>query len=161
MEEYILTFKEIRRTDVQAAGGKGANLGEMVSAGIPVPEGGVLCANAYDRFIKDNRIDVDALLRDSVSEQEASDKIRSQIIDASIPADIEGEIRAFYQSLGEQARVAVRSSATAEDLEDASFAGQQETYLNVRSEESLLLKVKECYASPWGVRAIHYRGASG
>lgn len=161
MAEYIKTFYEIRKTDVEAAGGKGANLGEMVSAGIPVPDGGVLCADAYNAFISDNNIDIHGMLKENTSEQEASEKIKSLILNAEIPAEIESEIRAFYGSLGEQVRVAVRSSATAEDLEDASFAGQQETYLNVRSEETLLSKIKECYASLWGVRAIHYRGASG
>ncbi|MBQ9663555.1 MAG: phosphoenolpyruvate synthase [Oscillospiraceae bacterium] len=161
MEKYMLSFREIRKEDVPVAGGKGANLGEMAAAGIPVPEGGVLSAAAYDRFLRENHIDIEALLRSAASEQEASEQIRSRILSAAIPAEIEDEVRAFYRALGAGARVAVRSSATAEDLADASFAGQQETYLNVVSEEALLSKIRECYASLWSVRAIHYRAASG
>ena len=161
MAKYILPFSEIRKADVATAGGKGANLGEMVAAGIPVPEGAVLSAAAYDRFVLENDIDAAALLRDSASEQAASDAIRALIRGARLPGDIESELRRYYRSLGEGARVAVRSSATAEDLEDASFAGQQETYLNIQSESELIARVKACYASLWGVRAIHYRAASG
>ena len=161
MAKYILSFRDIRKSDVAIAGGKGANLGEMTAAGIPVPEGAVLCAAAYDRFVRENGIDAAELLQKSASEEEASEAIRRRILSASLPGDIRSEVLEFYRSLGDGARVAVRSSATAEDLEDASFAGQQETYLNVCSEDVLLEKVKACYASLWGARAIHYRRASG
>ena len=161
MKKYIYPFSEIRRTDVSSAGGKGANLGEMVHAGIPVPAGAVLCAAAYDLFIENSRIDTDRILGSTSSEKEASEKIRSLILSSALPDEISDEVRAFYRSLGDNERVAVRSSATAEDLADASFAGQQETYLNVRSEDELLLKIRECYASLWGVRAIHYRRRAG
>lgn len=161
MSKYIYPFNEIRKTDVATAGGKGANLGEMVCAGIPVPTGAVLCAAAYDLFLENNRIDVNQILGSTSSEKDASEKIRSIILASEMPDEINAEVRAFYHFLGENGRVAVRSSATAEDLEDASFAGQQETYLNVRSESELLLKIKQCYASLWGVRAIHYRRQSG
>ena len=161
MAKYIIPFNDIRKTDVLSAGGKGANLGEMASNGMPVPEGGVLCAEAYDLFIERNGIDVNSVLKSSSTEKEASEKLKSLILSAEIPNEIKSEVIGFYGSLGENARVAVRSSATAEDLEDASFAGQQETHLNVRTEKTLLEKIKECYASLWGVRAIHYRNESG
>ncbi|MBQ8093066.1 MAG: phosphoenolpyruvate synthase [Clostridia bacterium] len=156
---YIVPFKDIRRTDVATAGGKGANLGEMVSAGIPVPDGAVLVADAYELFMQENGIDPDML--SGKDEEDTSQMIRSRILQADIPQKIRDEICAFYRSLGAGARVAVRSSATAEDLEDASFAGQQETYLNVSSEAMLLYSVRACYASLWGTRAMHYRAASG
>lgn len=161
MSALIVPFHEIRKTDVALAGGKGANLGEMTAAGIPVPAGAVLCAAAYDLFMERGQIDVGLILHNASSEKEASEKIRHQILEAEMPGEIVSEVSVFYRSLGENARVAVRSSATAEDLEDASFAGQQETYLNVRSEDVLLQKIKECYASLWGIRAIHYRRQSG
>ena len=161
MAKYIIPFNEIRKTDVLSAGGKGANLGEMASNGMPVPDGGVLCAEAYDLFIERNGIDVNSVLKSSSTEKKASKKLKKLILSAEIPNEIKSEVMGFYGSLGENARVAVRSSATAEDLEDASFAGQQETYLNVRTEKTLLEKIKECYASLWGVRAIHYRNESG
>ncbi|MBQ7486519.1 MAG: phosphoenolpyruvate synthase [Clostridia bacterium] len=158
---YIIPFHEIRRTDIPSAGGKGANLGEMVSAGIPVPSGAVLCAAAYDLFIRENQIDPADILKRSASEKAASEEIRSRILKGHLPDAVAAEVRAFYRSLGDASRVAVRSSATAEDLEDASFAGQQETYLNVVSLDMLLEKIRACYASLWGTRAIHYRSASG
>ena len=161
MAKYIIPFNDIRKTDVLSAGGKGANLGEMASNGMPVPDGGVLCAEAYDLFIERNGIDVNSVLKSSSTEKEASEKLKSLILSAEIPNEIKSEVIGFYGSLGENALVAVRSSATAEDLEDASFAGQHETYLNVRTEKTLLEKIKECYASLWGVRAIHYRNESG
>jgi pyruvate,water dikinase len=161
MDRYILSFREVGKEDVPVAGGKGANLGEMVSAGIPVPAGGVLTARAYGAFLRENGIDVGKMLRESGTEQDAAERIQRAVMSGRLPADIERELRQFYGSLGEGARVAVRSSATAEDLADASFAGQQETYLNVTSAEELLDKIKACYASLWSMRAIHYRGASG
>ncbi len=161
MGKYVLRFDEIRKEDVSIAGGKGANLGEMVSAGINVPMGGVLVASAYEAFMEKNGIEAEAIVERSSSESEASDTIKAHILEGDIPEDVRDEILSFYRSLGDNVRVAVRSSATAEDLDDASFAGQQETYLNVKSVEVLLDKIKECYASLWGVRAIHYRNASG
>lgn len=161
MGKYVLGFDEIRKEDVSIVGGKGANLGEMVSAGINVPMGGVLVASAYEAFMEKNGIDAEDIVERSSSESEASDTIKAHILEGDIPEGVKDEIISFYRALGDNIRVAVRSSATAEDLDDASFAGQQETYLNVKSAEVLLDKIKECYASLWGVRAIHYRNASG
>ncbi len=151
--KYLRAFSEIGKDDIALAGGKGANLGEMTKAGIPVPAGAVLTAKAYDIFMHENKIDVDG--------QDDPALIRNAILSASIPSDVEQELRDFYLSQGKEIRVAVRSSATAEDLEDASFAGQQETYLNVIGIEDLLARIRECYASLWGDRAVSYRKISG
>ena len=150
---YIATFKNIKKEDILSAGGKGANLGEMTEAGINIPRGGVLLASAYDDYMKYNHIEVDKF--------ESASDLRDAICKGEIPEDIQKEIEGFYLLIGESARVAVRSSATAEDLDDASFAGQQETYLNVRGTEDLLQKIKLCYASLWGDRAVSYRKNSG
>ncbi|MCR5775164.1 MAG: phosphoenolpyruvate synthase, partial [Lachnospiraceae bacterium] len=151
---YIKLFDEITKDDIATAGGKGANLGEMTSSGIPVPPGAVLCADAYDHFISENGIDPDTY--------ERAQDLRKSILSGVIPADIQHEIEDFYTGPGKKnARIAVRSSATAEDLEDASFAGQQETYLNVTGMEDLLSKIRMCYASLWGDRAVSYRKNSG
>ncbi|MDO4333265.1 MAG: PEP/pyruvate-binding domain-containing protein [Eubacteriales bacterium] len=148
---YIQTFQNIGKKDLETAGGKGANLGEMTGAGIPVPPGAVLTAQAYRRFMKHNGIDVSG----------RPGQIRAAICAADIPEDVKAEILEFYRSMGEGARVAVRSSATVEDLEDASFAGQQETFLNVQGEDMLLDCIKACYASLWGERAVSYRKEKG
>lgn len=141
---YIKSFEEISRKEVETVGGKGANLGEMVRAGINVPAGGVLTVQAYERFMEWNHLRAN---------QEPG-KLRAAILAGEMPEDVRREIVAFYKSLGENVRVVVRSSATAEDLEDASFAGQQETYLNVQGEKLLLDRVRDCYASLWGERAV-------
>lgn len=144
---YIKRFEDITKEDVKTAGGKGANLGEMTRAGIQVPPGGVLTVPAYEQFMKQNQI--------AVTGEPAA--IRRAILDGELPEDVKAEVTAFYRSMGGNVRIAVRSSATAEDLADASFAGQQETYLNIRGEERLLDSIKACYASLWGDRAVSYR----
>lgn len=154
MYKYIRAFEDIRKDDITDAGGKGANLGEMTCAGIPIPPGGVLLSSAYDAYMSSNGIDPDKF-------KKAAD-LREAIIHGSMPEDIIDEIKEFYETVcGFDSCVAVRSSATAEDLEDASFAGQQETYLNVVGTDMLLDKVKHCYASLWGDRAVSYRKNSG
>lgn len=146
----ILEFEKIGKEDVQIAGGKGANLGEMTSAGINIPKGAVLLACAYDEYMNFNRIDPEAY--------DSADKLREAIRQGEIPGGIRKEIEDFYNGIGgDKVRLAVRSSATAEDLDDASFAGQQETYLNVMGLEDLIDKIKSCYASLWGERAVSYR----
>ena len=150
---FIKAFEEIRKGDIAIAGGKGANLGEMTQAGITVPPGVVLTADAYDFFMEAGGIEPQKF--------ESASQIRSAILSAKMPAEIESEIREFCGTLEEGARMAVRSSATAEDLDDASFAGQQETYLNVIGTDNVLTKIRECYASLWGDRAVSYRKNSG
>lgn len=149
------------------AGGKGANLGEMTAAGITVPGGFVVTADAYKAFIKENHLE--EMFRKELTEAgndeakllDAAKKFRHAISEGKLPEEVEKAVREKYAQLGEQARVAVRSSATAEDLPDASFAGQQETYLNVRGPEAVLTQIRNCYASLWGNRAVCYRSNQG
>lgn len=163
----VLDFQEIKKEDVMTAGGKGANLGEMTAAGITVPGGFVVTADAYKAFIKENHLE--EMFRKELTEAgndeakllDAAKKFRHAISEGKLPEEVEKAVREKYAQLGEQARVAVRSSATAEDLPDASFAGQQETYLNVRGAEAVLTQIRNCYASLWGNRAVCYRSNQG
>ena len=163
---FVLNFSQIKKNDVAVAGGKGANLGEMTSAGIPVPKGFVITADAYRNFIEENNLksDFESALENAGNDEtkllEAAEHLRDSIKNASLSHDVEKEIRDCFTELGAE-RVAVRSSATAEDLPDASFAGQQETYLNVMGIDELLVHVKKCYASLWGNRAVCYRQNQG
>ncbi len=151
----IAALKELTAGDLARAGGKGANLGELVRAGFPVPPGFVVTTAAYDEFVAQNRLDetITRVLREEPGHGAA---IRAAFERAPIPADVEHAIRAAYQRLG-SLPMAVRSSATAEDLPGAAFAGQQETFLNVVGTEALLEAVRRCWASLWGDRAIAYR----
>ncbi len=151
---------------IELAGGKGANLGELVSFDIRVPPGFVITSKAYYYFISYNNIHEkinDILLNEKDSEV-ASEKIKQIIISSPIPKDLEEAILSTYDELankiGKEILVAVRSSATAEDLANASFAGQQDTFLNVKRSE-LLDKIKEVWASLFNARAIEYRQAKG
>lgn len=165
--KMTLDFSEIKKDDVLTAGGKGANLGEMTAAGITVPGGFVVTAEAYRAFLKENHLEeifrreLTAAGTEEAKLLEAAAKLRNLIMQGTLPEEVETAIREKYNQLGEHARVAVRSSATAEDLPDASFAGQQETYLNVRGIDEVLAKVKSCYASLWGNRAVCYRCNQG
>ena len=143
MKKYCLDFGEIKKSDVAKAGGKGANLGEMTGAGMRVPGGFVISAEAYRCYMETNGI--------IAGDKPDLEQLRKDIQQGELPIELREEIRAAYEAMGSPA-VAVRSSATAEDLEDASFAGQQETYLNVRGSEELFAQVKNCYASLWGNR---------
>jgi len=161
MSSYVETFKKISKKDVLQAGGKGASLGEMTGAGIPVPPGFVLLSSAFDKFLAetDLKVELDAIL-DNVDHEvvsavdDASGDIRSLIMNAEMPGEIAKEIVAAHKKLDARF-VAVRSSATAEDSADAAWAGQLESYLNTR-EDQLLDKVKECWASLFTPRAIFY-----
>lgn len=165
--ELIRPLDSLDRQDLQIAGGKGANLGAMRRAGLPVPPGFVVLTHAYRRFVAESgawpRIEgligtIDAARQESV--EHASVRIRALFAEACIPADLAEAIRAAYAELGAGA-VAVRSSATAEDLPDASFAGQQETFLNVTGPELVLKAVQRCWSSLWTPRAISYRARAG
>src|SRR5215217_1642731 len=154
---YTVWFDEIRKDDIALAGGKGANLGELSHAGLPVPPGFVLTTAAYDAFVESNHIGEAIVGRASASRaedpafEEVAEGIRALFSGGKVPEEIADEIRAAYEEMSEDAEtaVAVRSSATAEDLAGASFAGQQETYLNVRGAEALLEAVKSSWASLW------------
>ncbi|MGD0765352.1 MAG: phosphoenolpyruvate synthase [Dehalococcoidia bacterium] len=162
-ERDVVAFEEVGRGDIPLVGGKGANLGEMLRAKIPVPSGFIVTANAYGRFIEQSglRPKIEAALdgldvHDSNALQKASRDIEKLIVDTPVPADMAEEIRRRYRALGEPP-VAVRSSATAEDLPEASFAGQQSTFLNVVGADRVVQAVKECWASLFEARAIFYR----
>ena len=169
---YIRWFKDISLSDVPLVGGKNASLGEMVRElvpqGVKVPNGFAITALAYSAFIKANNLEgrIRDLLggldtQDSQSLRKRGSLIRQSILEATLPEELQKEILASYQKLAsetsDQIGVAVRSSATAEDLPDASFAGQQETYLNVRGDTALLESCKRCFASLFTDRAISYR----
>ena len=164
---YVAFFKDIRKDMVSEFGGKGANLGEMASAGFPIPPGFVINAKAYFDFLEHNKLKptIEHILKsvdynNPLSLQEASEKIEELIMAGIIPEPIKDEIIKAYSQLG-IVYVAVRSSATAEDLPKASFAGQQKTFLNVFGEGDLLQAVKACWASLFEARAIFYRHEQG
>ncbi|MDV7142149.1 phosphoenolpyruvate synthase [Tropicimonas sp. TH_r6] len=174
--DNLVWFEELRRDDVALVGGKNASLGEMVrelgAQGIAVPPGFATTSDAYRRYITENELHavvaacLEDLARERITLQEAGKMIRAEIRAGVWPAEIEDEIRTAYRALGARAgvvepSVAVRSSATAEDLPDASFAGQQETFLNVRGEEELLRACRHCFASLFTDRAISYRTMKG
>lgn len=162
MTSYIKNFKEISSKDVGMAGGKGASLGEMTRAKIPVPPGFVVTAEAFDRFLLETDLaqDVQAQLdkvnyKDTNSVDKASNVIRHLIGDAEFPNNLKKEIRAEFKKL-KAPLVAVRSSATAEDSKTASWAGELETYLNTDA-NNLIENVKKCWSSLFTPRAIFYR----
>ena len=165
--KVIAWFEEITRSDLNIAGGKGANLGEMVHAQIPVPPGFVVTATAYFEFLKETNVmeEIQAMLQgldanDSKALQETSSRIKDKISGMDMPGYMVNEIKQAYRKMG-GGLVAVRSSATAEDLPDASFAGQQRTFLNIQGEESVVKAVQECWASLFESRAIFYRNEQG
>jgi pyruvate,water dikinase len=183
-QKYILWFKEIRKSDVALVGGKNASLGEMFSQlsprGIRIPDGFALTADAFWYFLKENKIDKEIKevfskfdTRSVRSLQETGKRARNLILKANFPKDLEKQILENYAKLSREykirggrasslfADVAVRSSATAEDLPSASFAGQHESYLNVSGEQELLKAVKNCMASLFTDRAIAYREEKG
>jgi len=174
--KFIKWFEEVGTGDVALVGGKNASLGEMIQKlaekGVNVPSGFAITAEAYRYLIQETGIK--GKIRDTLAGLDTHDmknlsergsKIRDLIKNAECPKELEEEIRAAYRQMerkyGEGVDVAVRSSATAEDLPTASFAGQQETYLNVRGEEELVEKVMECFASLFTNRAISYRVDKG
>lgn len=161
---YIKWFKDIGKEDIAVAGGKGANLGELTKAGIPVPPGFVVLSKAYFAFLDFHRMRVKIHelitthdIHDPTQLNELAKKCQKLILGAEIPKEIAAEIFASYHKLGSKTPVAVRSSATAEDLPDASFAGQQDSFLNVVGDANVLMKVRQCWASLFGARSIFYR----
>lgn len=159
----IVWFNEVGKKDVASVGGKGANLGELTNAGIPVPPGFIVTADAYYTFLEKTQImtDIRKLLnsinpQDSRQLQQIAEVIQKIIIKSDMPSDLVEKINAAYKKMG-GGLVAVRSSATAEDLPDASFAGQQSTFLNIQGEDNVVRAVKECWASLFNARAIFYR----
>ncbi|HEY4669075.1 MAG TPA: phosphoenolpyruvate synthase [Tepidiformaceae bacterium] len=167
MTRSVVWFSEVGREDIGIVGGKGANLGELTRASIPVPPGFVVTADSYFRFLQHNSLEpllkkdlFNLDVHDSRGLNERASRIRQRILDAPMPAHIAAEIREAYHQLGEGA-VAVRSSATAEDLPEASFAGQQSTFLNVVGADNVVRAVQACWASLFEARAIFYRVEAG
>ncbi|WP_213360888.1 phosphoenolpyruvate synthase [Brachymonas denitrificans] len=172
--DLVVPFEKLRMADVDTVGGKNASLGEMISQlpeGVRVPTGFATTAHAFREFLKHDGLDarinakLDALDVDDVNALAATGaEIRAMVENQPFPADLEQGIRAAFATLSggnDQASFAVRSSATAEDLPDASFAGQQETFLNVVGIETVLHKIKEVFASLYNDRAISYRVHKG
>ena len=160
-------FNEVTRKDIAIVGGKGANLGEMTNAQIPVPPGFIVTADAYFDFLDATGIteQIRTLLQpldtnDSTQLQDISAKVKGVIMNATMPDETAGAIRQAYTTMG-GGLVAVRSSATAEDLPEASFAGQQATFLNISGENEVVDAVHRCWASLFEPRAIFYREENG
>ncbi|MBI2031537.1 MAG: phosphoenolpyruvate synthase [Candidatus Levybacteria bacterium] len=166
-KKLIVWFKDVDKNDIGLVGGKGANLGEMTKSGFPVPQGFIVTSEAYYQFLKENDLSQkikDVLEKvnyeDSNDLNRASQEAKNLIIQGNISEELKNEVINSYKKLIEEFQgelVAVRSSATAEDLPNASFAGQQETFLNVKGEKNLLQKLKEAWASLFDGRAIFYR----
>ena len=166
---YVQKFEDLNKSDIAIAGGKGANLGELTQAGIPVPPGFVVTAETYQKFMEDTGINDKVLdildkidINDTKALQAAAEEIKSIIIETHIPDDMIMFIKEAYnqlcQRVGEDdTDVAIRSSATAEDLPEASFAGQQDTFLHVSGDEEVIEYVRKCWASLFEARAIFYR----
>jgi pyruvate,water dikinase len=166
MSDLIKNFTELNKTSTHLAGGKGASLGEMTQAGIPVPPGFVITASTFDRFLAETDLtqEVEAQLdkvnyEDVNSVEKASETIADLIHDAKFPEDLEKEIVGEFKKLDVEF-VAVRSSATAEDSSTASWAGELESYLNTDADH-ILGNVKRCWASLFTPRAIVYRMEKG
>ncbi|HEU4447055.1 MAG TPA: phosphoenolpyruvate synthase [Nitrososphaeraceae archaeon] len=177
--EYIIELTKIRKNDIRKAGGKGANLGEMIEIGIPVPPGFVVTTASFDRLIQINNLDdmiqqiIESTDVDDTSELlRGSRKIKELVLSCKMPPEIESKVIEAYQNLSryediqvgsrtDLAVVAVRSSATAEDLPSASFAGQQATFLNIKGEKNLVESITKCWASLFEPRAIFYRAKHG
>jgi pyruvate,water dikinase len=166
-QKTVVWFNEVTKKDIPLVGGKGANLGEMTNAGIPVPPGFIVTAAAYFDFIEKSGLTpkIRALLEplnvhDSKQLQEIAVKVQELINKAHMPAETAREIEQAYRKMG-KGLVAVRSSATAEDLPEASFAGQQATFLNIQGEKEVVAAVQGCWASLFGARAIFYRQEQG
>ena len=165
--KYNLHFNEIDKEDLSLVGGKGANLGEMTKAGFPVPNGFAVTTASYDAFLKLNDVlpTINELIKqvDTNNPEQlntASKSLQKIILSGKIPDEVALDIIKYYKNLSghfSQALVAVRSSATAEDLPGMSFAGQQATFLNIKGQNNLLMAVRECWASLFTPRAIFYR----
>ena len=174
-QDLIIWYESLRKTDIPSVGGKNANLGEIISAGIPVPPGFAVTAYAYKKFIEETGISskIYEIIKETVTNpgdpkqyEIASKKIRELIEATPMPKEIENAIRSAYEQLCKKLNVndvfvAVRSSATAEDLADASFAGQQETFLNIRGISEVLKYTVRCWSSLFTARAIFYRDEKG
>ncbi|SMD02669.1 phosphoenolpyruvate synthase [Sporomusa malonica] len=168
IKSFVLFFEHLDRSSLPVVGGKGANLGELSKAGFPVPGGFCVTTYAYQNFIATSP-EMNSLLdalnvidpTDLNRLRELGEHIRTHLTQLKIPLQIKDEIVHAWASVGEDYSYAIRSSATAEDLPTASFAGQQDTYLNIRGQHELLRHVRKCWASLFTDRAIAYRAKNG
>jgi pyruvate,water dikinase len=161
---YTLDFSRISHADFARVGGKCASLGEMTQAGVAVPPGFAVTTDAYQVMLDHHgmRAEIERHLEgvdpfDLDQVDRAAQAIRIRMRGHKLPSEVEAEVRAAYAAMGDDMPVAVRSSATAEDLPDASFAGQQDTYLWVRGADQVVEKVRDCWASLYTTRAVAYR----
>jgi pyruvate,water dikinase len=164
----ILRLEEITKDDISLVGGKGASLGEMASVGLPVPKAFVVTAQAFRKFLVETGIEEELFqnledldIEDTKVLEKASAQAKQLILKTPMPEYLRKEVRKSYRALGNNLVVAVRSSATAEDLPGASFAGQQDTFLNIKGAEDLLEAIQKCWASLYTPRAIYYRARQG
>lgn len=155
---FVAPLAGVGASDIAVAGGKGANLGELVRSGFPVPDGFVITTDAYRAVLEKTPLGDE--LRALIDSDATGETIRGAFASTAVPVDIRGSVVAAYRALG-GGSVAVRSSATAEDLPGAAFAGQQDTYLDVRGEDAVVEAVRDCWASLWTDRAIAYRHREG
>ncbi len=175
-EKFVLRFDELSSKDGGRVGGKNAALGEMIRAlkkqGVRVPDGFATTADAFRQFVRENKIDkkirgeIHRLKKGSKSLAATGKALRDLFLKGKFPKEVEEQIRGAYLDLCERYKkravdVAVRSSATAEDLPEASFAGQQETYLNISGDDAVVDACRKCYASLFTDRAISYREEKG
>jgi pyruvate,water dikinase len=174
-KDLVIWFENLRKTDIPSVGGKNANLGEMINAKIPVPPGFAISAYSYKKFIEETSISskIYEIIKETITNPNdpkqyeiASKKIRELIEATRMPKKIENAIKSAYEELCKRLNandvfVAVRSSATAEDLPDASFAGQQETYLNIKGADEVVKNTVKCWSSLFTPRAIFYRSEKG
>jgi len=174
-KDLVIWFEDLRKTDIPSVGGKNANLGEMTNAGLPVPPGFAITAYSYKKFIEETGIatKIYDIINETMTTPDdpkqgelASKKIRKLIESTRMPKDIEKAVKSAYEELCKKLKmkdvfVAVRSSATAEDLADASFAGQQETFLNIKGADDVIANTVKCWSSLFTPRAIFYRNEKG
>lgn len=174
MNEYVTSFESVNADDKKLVGGKNANLGELANeVGVPVPPGYVVTTDSYREFLDENKLDRKIRnklkelkdLEDTKKLHEVGEAVRKMIMKGEMPEKIKKKIEKHHKELkekvGREPEVAIRSSATAEDLKGSSFAGQQETYLNVQGLEDVIESVKKCFASLYTNRAIYYREKKG
>jgi pyruvate,water dikinase len=151
-------------TEVGEAGGKGASLARLAAMELPVPPGFVVGCRVLERALGDRTAELRAAIADAGDERclsACAARAREVVHALALPSDVEGEIRARYSELGDDPPVAVRSSAASEDAAAASYAGQQETYLNVRGADRLIARIRDCWASYFAERALFYRARKG
>jgi pyruvate,water dikinase len=172
--DFVIGLDKIGRQDINAAGGKGANLGEIIKAGIPVPKGFVVTTSSFDKLIEMHNLDTkiqEIIATTNVDDTSAllgaSLRLKDMILTCPVPPEVESKVIEEYGRLSGHDRntskilVSVRSSATAEDLPSASFAGQQASFLNVKGESQLVEAIRKCWASLFEPRAIFYRAKHG